>query len=86
MHISNRSQQGSLIKSLRIAVLSCILIILGSYCFDTITSAALWLIGIVMPLLIGFALALIINVPMRFLEAHLWTKTKRNALKKNVRR
>ena len=33
-----------------------------------------------MPLLLGFAFALILNVPMRFFESHLWSKTKKPLL------
>lgn len=38
--------------------------------------------GVVMPLIIGFVFALIINVPMSFLEDHLWTKKTPNKLSK----
>ena len=56
-----------------------IIIVMAIICIrniDIVTSAISWCIGIIMPLLVGCAIALFINVPMRFLETHLWSKSK----------
>lgn len=61
-------------------VVSCILIYLGVRYWSSVTSAISWCIDIVMPLLVGSAIAMILNVPMSFLETHLWTKSKNKFL------
>jgi len=60
----------------------CILIFLGVQNFNVVTDVVSWFVGLIMPLLLGFAFALIINVPMAFLESHIWRKTKRPFLQK----
>lgn len=59
---------------------ACILIFLGVQNIDVVANAVSWVMGLVMPLILGFAFALILNVPMRFFEAHLWSKTKKKVL------
>ena len=59
---------------------ACILIFLGVQNINAVASAVSWVMGLIMPLILGFAFALILNVPMRFFEAHLWEKTKKPAL------
>lgn len=61
---------------------ACILIFLGLQNISAVADAFGWLLGISMPLLVGWALAIIINVPMRFLETHLWIKSKKPILSK----
>lgn len=61
---------------------SCILIFLGVQNIDVIANAVAWCVGLVSPLILGFAFALILNVPMRFFESHLWKKTKKPFLQK----
>ena len=61
---------------------ACILIFLGVQNIDVIAGAVSWVTGLIMPLILGFAFALILNVPMRFFEAHLWPKTKKKFLGK----
>jgi len=61
---------------------ACILIFLGVQNIDVVAGAVSWVTGLIMPLILGFAFALILNVPMRFFESHLWTKTKKNFLGK----
>lgn len=56
---------------------ACILIFLGAQNIDVVADALSWLAGIAMPLIIGAAIALILNVPMRFLEERLWIKSKK---------
>ena len=47
---------------------ACIAIVFGLKNFDMIKETTSWLVGLVMPLIIGFAIAMIINVPMGFFE------------------
>ncbi|MBE6932472.1 MAG: AI-2E family transporter [Ruminococcaceae bacterium] len=55
-------------------IAACILIFLGVQNVNVIAKAVSWAVGLIMPLLLGFAFALILNVPMRFFENHLWPK------------
>ena len=61
-------------------VAACILIFLGVQNIGIIAYALSWSVKLVMPLLLGFAFALILNVPMRFFESHFWPGTKQPAL------
>ena len=61
---------------------ACILIFLGIQNVGVVANAVSWVTGLIMPLILGFAFALIINVPMRFFESHLWPKTKKKFLGK----
>lgn len=61
---------------------ACILIFLGVQNIDVVAGAVSWVTGLIMPLILGFAFALILNVPMRFFESHLWPKTKKKFLGK----
>lgn len=60
----------------------CILIFLGVQNINVLANAASWLMGLIMPLILGLAFALILNVPMRFFESHILSKTKKPILKK----
>lgn len=60
----------------------CILLFLGVRHIGAVTDAISACADIVMPLLIGCAIAVIVNVPMGFLETHLWAKSKRPFLVK----
>lgn len=53
---------------------TCILIFLGVQNIDVVAKAVSRCAGPVSPLILGFAFALVLNVPMRFFEAHLWKK------------
>ena len=55
----------------------CILIFLGVANFSSVRAAIAKLLVIAMPLLVGWAIAIIVNVPMRYLETHLWRRSKR---------
>ena len=56
----------------------CILIFLGVSNFSSVRAAIAKLLVIAMPLLVGWAIAIIVNVPMRYLETHLWRKSKKS--------
>lgn len=62
---------------------ACILIFLFAKNIGTISNAFSDFLEIISPLLIGFMIALILNVPMRYLESKLWPKTKVKFLKKS---
>ena len=53
----------------------CILLYLGLQNIAAISAALSRFLDLIMPLILGSAIAVILNVPMRFLEAHLWTKS-----------
>lgn len=59
---------------------ACILIFLGVQNMNVVAGAVSWVAGLIMPLILGCAFALILNVPMRFFESHLWSKTKKSVL------
>ncbi len=61
---------------------SCILIFLGVQNIRAVTSAFSRIVSLISPLILGFAFAVILNVPMRFFESHLWKKTNNKVLKK----
>lgn len=61
---------------------ACIVIYLGVQNIGIVADALKRLLLLIMPLIIGVAFALIVNVPMRFFESHYWPKTKRKFLKK----
>lgn len=63
----------------------CILVFLGVQNLNVVIAGATWFANLIMPLLLGFAFALILNVPMCFFESHLWPKTNKPVLQK-VRR
>lgn len=59
-----------------------ILIYLGIQNLNVVARAILWIFDLVMPLLLGLVFALILNVPMNFIESHLWRKTKKEFFQK----
>lgn len=52
----------------------CIFIFLGIRYIDKLASAVVWLVNLFKPLLIGVVLALFLNVPLGFIERHLFRK------------
>lgn len=58
-------------------VTACILIFLGIQNVGVVADAVSWTARLVMPLILGLAFAVILNVPMRFFESHLWSKSKK---------
>ncbi|MBQ4105416.1 MAG: AI-2E family transporter [Clostridia bacterium] len=63
-------------------VAACILIFLGVQNINVVANAVSWVASLVMPLILGFVLALVINVPMRFFESHILSKTQKPFLQK----
>ena len=61
---------------------ACILIFLGVQNIDALAGALSRIGGIAKPLIMGFAIAVILNVPMRFLEKHLWKNASKPFLVK----
>lgn len=60
----------------------CIVIFLGLQNIDVVGRVTSKCIGLIMPLILGFVFALILNVPMSFFESHLWSKSKKQSLQK----
>lgn len=60
----------------------CILIFLGVQNFGVVLDVLGKSVGLIMPLLMGAVIAVILNVPMRFFEPHIWAKTNKPILKK----
>lgn len=54
---------------------ACIAIIFGLKNIDMVRGTFSWILGLIMPLIIGLIIALIINVPMRFFEKILFSKS-----------
>ncbi|MBR5479374.1 MAG: AI-2E family transporter [Clostridia bacterium] len=75
----NKKALGKWLVSL---VTVCILIYLAVKNISVVASALSWCLNLVMPILTGAAIAIILNVPMRFFEGHLFTKTKKPLLQK----
>lgn len=76
----NPEKKRKLTKWVILTVAACILIFLGVQNIGAVGRAVSWCFGIVMPLVIGCAIALIVNVPMGFLERHLWAKSEKRLL------
>ena len=52
----------------------CALIFLTVQNLGAVTGAVKWIFALISPLLLGFAMAVILNVPMRFFEGRLWQR------------
>ena len=63
-------------------ITACIVIFLAIENIDVVLSAFSKLINLLSPLLIGLAFALVLNVPMSFIEEKLFSKTKNKFLLK----
>lgn len=61
---------------------TCSLIFLGVQNIGTVAKAVSWVIGLIMPIILGFAFALVLDVPLRFFEKHIFSKTKKPSLQK----
>ncbi len=61
---------------------ACIVIFLGLQNIDSVARLISKCIGLIMPLILGFVFALILNVPMSFFESHIWSNTKKKSLQK----
>ncbi len=60
----------------------CSLIFLAVQNIGTVAKAIGWVINLFMPLIIGFGFAVVLDVPLKFFERHLFTKTKKPFLLK----
>lgn len=60
----------------------CILLFLGIQNIGTVFSAFFRFVKLISPLILGFAFAVILNVPMRFFEARLFSKSKNKIIQK----
>ncbi|MDD3277963.1 MAG: AI-2E family transporter [Lachnospiraceae bacterium] len=72
----NQEKRRQLAKWVIGVVTSCILIYLGIRHIADIAESVAWLFHLVKPLAVGFVLALILNVPMRFIENKLLKRFK----------
>ena len=61
---------------------ACIVIFLGLQNIGTAFGVLSEVVGLIMPLILGFVFALILNVPMSFFEKHIFKKTKKASLQK----
>lgn len=55
----------------------CILIYLGVQNINVVAGAVSWATSLISPLILGFFFALILNVPLRFFETHIWKRTSK---------
>lgn len=83
--LENTEKRHQLAKWLISIITICILIYLGIRHINQLAVAVTWLKELMNPLLIGFVLALFLNVPMGFIERHLFQK-KPTPRKKKMRR
>jgi len=60
-------------------VTACVLVFLAVQNIDVVAGALKWFLGLISPLICGFAFALIFNVPMRFFEDRLRRAVKKPA-------
>lgn len=60
----------------------CILIFLGVQNINVVADAVSWCVSLISPLILGFAFAVVLNVPMSFFEAHIGKKKSNKALSK----
>lgn len=61
-------------------VAACILIYLSVKNIGLLAQVFSYIMGLISPLVVGLAIALVLNVPMRFLESHLWPRSKKPRL------
>ena len=71
----NNSNMKKLIKLIIITVL----VVFCVFRFDKIYACGTWIIGLLMPFVIGFAIAFILNVPMKGFENLLFRNEKSRA-------
>lgn len=61
---------------------ACILIFLGVQNIDVVAKAVSWVVNLILPLILGFVFALILNVPLCFFESYLFRKNKKVFIQK----
>ena len=65
------------IKKIRGLVVFTVLLIIGIYRYDIVWSVILFIVNLLLPLLIGAAIAFILNVPMHSIEEKLFSKERK---------
>lgn len=60
----------------------CSLIFLGVQNIKSVIAALVWCLDLIMPLVIGIGVALVLDIPLKFFERHLFTKTQKPFLQK----
>ena len=60
----------------------CIVLYAGAQNLDDVGRAVSWLVGLILPLLLGLVIALILDVPLRSLERHFFPRSQRPLVKK----
>lgn len=63
-------------------IAACSLIFLGVQNISSVAGAVRWLIKLISPLIIGFGVALVLDVPLQFFERHIFSKTEKPLLRK----
>lgn len=63
-------------------IAACSLIFLGVQNISSVVGAVGWFVRLISPLVIGFGVALVLDVPLQFFERHIFSKTKKPLLKK----
>ncbi len=63
-------------------IAACSLIFLGVQNISSVMGAVGWFIKLVSPIITGFGIALVLDVPLQFFERHIFSKTQRPALKR----
>lgn len=74
-------------KWIILTVSACILVYLSVRYINVIAKSIWWLIGLVLPILMGIIIALVLNIPLHFFEDKLFTKiipTKSQKKKRNL--
>ncbi|MGI6255053.1 MAG: AI-2E family transporter [Acutalibacter sp.] len=78
----SKEQMKKLSKWLIGIIAVCTVIYLGVQHIDVVAGTLFWAAKLISPLLIGFFFALILNVPLRFFETHLWKRSDKPILQK----
>ena len=60
----------------------CIVLYAGAQNLDDVGRAVSWLVGLILPLLLGLVIALILDVPLRSLERHFFPRSQSPLVKK----
>lgn len=61
---------------------ACSLIFLGVQNIGSVMNAVSWVFRLISPIILGFAFAIVLDVPLRFFESHIFSKTQKPLLQK----
>ena len=61
---------------------ACSLIFLGVQNISSVMGAVSWALKLISPIVLGFAFAIVLDVPLRFFENHIFSKTQKPVLQK----